>query len=77
MTQVKLTQTIDGNVTTHEIERYLICKRWRLNFGSYQSPCGAFELSLGMGEQLMLNQLSIIEKRCSNEIYLDIVEINN
>jgi hypothetical protein len=71
--RVKITQIIEGEVTLDLIERYMIRKKWTLSGGQYRSPCSRYGLSLGDGEQMLLNELASIEGRCSNAVYLDVV----
>ena len=72
--KVKLTKIIEGNVTLYQIERYMIRKNWTVKAGKYRSPCGRYGLSINDGEQMLLNELASIEGRCSNAIYLEIVQ---
>ena len=75
MAKIKLTKIIEGAVSLAEIEKYLISRKWMLDAGQYRSPCGRYGLRLSDGEQMLLNELESIEKRCSNAVYLDIVGI--
>ena len=76
MTQVILTQKINGNVSIEQIKTYLVLKKWELDDGKYRSRDGQYVIRVSDGEQAALNTLSFAEGRCSSAVYLDIIALD-